>query len=136
MPRVEASLQGERILKRIGGSWGVASVPINMAMKRETSISVTDLQQLSSEVKRISLREEGGSGGNKGTSSTTSPARENSKTNSPIQDIMSGLPSFQVQAKKTALFPAEVGESGLAVRRSSDDGESISSNSNIFFIFS
>lgn len=129
MPRVEASLQGERILKRIGGSWGVASVPINMAMKRETSISVTDLQQLSSEVKRISLREEGGSGGNKGTSSTTSPARENSKTNSPIQDIMSGLPSFQVQAKKTALFPAEVGESGLAVRRSSDDGESISSKS-------
>ena len=125
---MELFLIGEPLFYTVWLVLEVISVPFRMAMKRETSVSVTDLQQLSSEVKRISLRDGGGSSGNRGTSNTASPSRENSKTNSPIQDIMSGLPSFQVQAKKTALFPAEVSEGGLAVKRSSDDGESISSS--------
>ena len=108
-----------------------------LAMKRETSISVTDLQELhaiSDSVKRISLRDD------TEKSPETSPARQTSSTgNSPIQEMVSGLPSFQVQSSSLALFPPEAsgqaterdaaGAQGTRmVKRSSDDGESISSS--------
>lgn len=108
-----------------------------LAMKRETSISVTDLQELhaiSDSVKRISLRDD------TGKSPETSPARQTSSTgSSPIQEMVSGLPSFQVQSSSLALFPpdasgqaterdAAVAHGTRVVKRSSDDGESISSS--------
>lgn len=110
-------------------------------MKRETSVSVTDLQDLvsiSDSVKRISLRD--GEGAKK--TPETSPLRQgggSSTSGSPIQEMISGLPSFQVQSSGTALFPAEVGGQGhegekggnqgtKMIKRSSDDGESLSSS--------